>query len=148
MCTNKSAEENATDGSINVDSVALRISEQHSDCVCNITVKYQVSGPTVFYLKSYNNLTTLDPTNVSCGLEIDVENVTYSESVVETLDPIMCLTGNNNRSFTAPDKQTFKLTLRKTNETVMYGYCLQIYRGELWNRRHEIIKNQPIRYSF
>ena len=131
MCTNTTAVENPIDESINVDSAIFRIMEQRSGCIYDVSVKFQVLSPTVFYLRKYNNHFTSTPSTANCGLVIDVENIMNMTETVEQLESIKCLSGYNDRPFTAQDRQIFRLTSQITDDTFTNGYCLQFYRSEL-----------------
>ncbi|XP_052088022.1 uncharacterized protein LOC127725205 [Mytilus californianus] len=127
MCTDDSVVESSIYGGKTVDSVLLRITKQHNNCICHVSLQNTVTNYTI-YMSKYEGFSNSAPEQQNCGLAVDVE---YSDTsdITQSLQSIQCTIGTSMRSI-ALEGNELKLKSRIIAGDFTRGYCMQIYRNQ------------------
>ncbi|CAC5418057.1 unnamed protein product [Mytilus coruscus] len=85
MCQTTTAVEDDEDGSDNLDSAFLSLTEQGHNCSCSLSVK-NISRYVNLYIRRFNNLTDQS----LCGMEIEIYQRRPIETILLDRTPTRC----------------------------------------------------------
>lgn len=126
MCTTDYATEDDKNGGSTIDSVALRVMNQHDGCKCELKIKNQKNTYTI-YMRKYDLRTHAAPETTACGLAIDID-YNIPNNLPENKSPVECTEGASSRSISLTTNGILHFRSRISSGNFSRGYCIQIYR--------------------